>query len=105
MEYSKGIIGENLACNKALQEIIHLKFTTNMNGITKTNNDQPLNQTELQILKLICKQRTTKQIGDEMCMSVKNVERYREHLLNKTNADNMAGLVMYAMKNKLFPDL
>ncbi|MCG8321170.1 MAG: LuxR C-terminal-related transcriptional regulator [Cytophagales bacterium] len=76
-----------------------------MKGTTKTGNEESLSSIELQILKLICQQRTTKQIGDEMCMSVKNVERYREHLLNKTNADNMAGLVMYAMKNKLFPDL
>ena len=76
-----------------------------MNGTTKADNNKQLNPTELQILRLICQQRTTKQIGDEMCMSVKNVERYREHLLTKTNADNMAGLVMYAMKNKLFPDL
>ena len=76
-----------------------------MNGTTKTDKEEPLNKTELQILKLICQQRTTRQIGDEMCMSVKNVERYREHLLNKTNAENMAGLVMYAMKNRLFPDL
>ena len=88
-----------------MKEIIHLKFTTNMNGTTKTDNNEPLNQIELQILKLICQQRTTRQIGDEMCMSVKNVERYREHLLNKTNTENMAGLVVYAMKNRLFPDL
>ena len=72
---------------------------------TKTGDPEQLNPKELKILKLICQQHTSKEISKVLGIGVKSVEKYREHLLNKTNAENMAGLVMYAMKNKLFPDL
>lgn len=81
-----------------------------MKGTTKSDSlqnfdEEPLNQTELQVLKLICKQCTSREIGEIMDIGLKSVERHREHLLTKTNSKNTAGLVVYAIKYKLFPDI
>lgn len=81
-----------------------------MNGKTTLNNQRPndhgsFNKIELEILKLICLEYTSEEIGNELCMSIQNVSRYRGVLLTKTDSRNTAGLVKYAIQNKLFPDL
>ena len=60
-----------------------------------------LNQRELDILALICKEKTTREIGDELFLSPKTIEGYRKSLLEKTGAKNVAGLVLYAIKHGL----
>jgi DNA-binding NarL/FixJ family response regulator len=62
---------------------------------------ESLNQRELEVLMLICKERTTIQIAEELFLSPKTIEGYRKSLLEKTNTKNAAGLAIYAVKNGL----
>lgn len=62
---------------------------------------EELTQKELCILELICKQNTAGEIADQLNLSVRTIEGYRRKLLEKTKSKNMAGLVVYALKNKL----
>jgi DNA-binding CsgD family transcriptional regulator len=55
----------------------------------------------LEVLELICKQYTTKDIADKMFLSPRTVDSHRNNLLLKTDSKNVAGLVIYALKNKL----
>lgn len=50
---------------------------------------------------LIYKQHTTTEIADKLFLSSKTVEGHRNRLLQKTNARNTAGLVVFAFKNQL----
>lgn len=50
-------------------------------------------------LQLICEQKRTAEIADLMCVSERTVEGYRQELLEKTGAINVAGLVIFAIKN------
>ncbi|TCK67633.1 LuxR family two component transcriptional regulator [Winogradskyella wandonensis] len=56
---------------------------------------------ELDVLNLICRQYLTKDIGDRLGISPRTVEVHRNNLLLKTQSKNIAGLVIYALKNKL----
>jgi DNA-binding NarL/FixJ family response regulator len=49
-------------------------------------------------LLLICKGFSTKEIAGQLHLSVKTVENHRNHLLEKTAANNTASLVLYAAK-------
>lgn len=60
-----------------------------------------LKERELEFLKLACSERTYKDIADEMCLSPKTVENYREALFEKLNAKTRIGLVLYAIKEKI----
>lgn len=62
---------------------------------------ESLNQREIDILTLICQEKTTKQIADILFLSPKTIENYRKSLLEKTHAKNVAGLAIYAVKNGL----
>lgn len=60
-----------------------------------------LNDRESEILKLICAEHANTEIADKMCLSVRTVEGYRTKLFEKIGARNIAGLVIYAIKNKI----
>lgn len=56
---------------------------------------------EKEVLELICKQHTTNEIAEKLFISPRTVEGHRNNLLLKTEAKNIAGLVIYAIQNKL----
>lgn len=56
---------------------------------------------ELEFLKLACTEMTYKQIADEMYLSPKSIENYREALFSKLNVKTRIGLVLYAIKEKI----
>lgn len=60
-----------------------------------------LTRREVEVLSCICEQMTSKEIADKLFVSQKTVEGYRKVLMQKIGARNMAGLVMYAVKNKI----
>jgi DNA-binding NarL/FixJ family response regulator len=66
---------------------------------TGTSQEVNLSEKELTILKLMCEEKTTKEIADLVDISPRTVEAIRDKLKTKTGAKSMAGLVMYAVKN------
>ncbi len=61
-----------------------------------------LTQREKEILILICHQKSTKDISGILNISVRTVEDFRSNLLIKTQSQNIAGLVTYAIRNGIF---
>jgi len=61
--------------------------------------DVNLSDKEMRVLKLMCEEKTTKEIADIVDISPRTVEAIRDKLKTKTGAKSMAGLVMYAVKN------
>ncbi|CAN5589127.1 UvrY/SirA/GacA family response regulator transcription factor [soil metagenome] len=56
------------------------------------------------VLFLICYEFTTKEIADKLNVSEKSIEGYRTKLMEITNSKNIAGLVMFAVRNKIVDD-
>ena len=56
---------------------------------------------ELEVLQLICKQKSTVEIGEKLFISPRTVEGHRNNLLLKTESKNIAGLVVYAIQNQI----
>ncbi len=60
--------------------------------------DVHLTEKEITILKLMCEEKSTKEIADMVDLSPRTVEAIRDKLKSKTGVKSMAGLVMYAVK-------
>jgi DNA-binding NarL/FixJ family response regulator len=60
--------------------------------------DVQLSDKEITILKLMCEEKSTKEIADMVDLSPRTVEAIRDKLKTKTGVKSMAGLVMYAVK-------
>nr|WP_315158893.1 response regulator transcription factor [uncultured Flavobacterium sp.] len=56
---------------------------------------------ELEVLQLICKQKSTVEIGEKLFISPRTVEGHRNNLLLKTESKNIAGLVVFAIQHEL----
>ena len=72
------------------------------NKKTKSNFDSNfLSPREIEVLKLICTQKSTVEIAEQLFISPRTVEGHRNNLLLKTESRNIAGLVVYAVQNEI----
>lgn len=57
---------------------------------------------EKEIICLICRQFSNKEISAALHLSIRTIEGYRERILQKTDARNTAGIVIYAIKHNIY---
>jgi DNA-binding NarL/FixJ family response regulator len=62
---------------------------------------ETLTQREREILKLIAEGYKNKEIADDLCISVKTVEKHRANLMEKLNLHNVQALTTYAIERGL----
>ena len=65
------------------------------------NYGNVLSEREIEILRLITKQKTAKEIGESLFITQRTVEGHKNNLFVKTGAKNIAGLVIYAIQNHI----
>jgi DNA-binding NarL/FixJ family response regulator len=63
------------------------------------SDDEGLTEREVDVLKLICQQKTAKEIGDLLFITQRTAEGHKNNLFAKTGAKNIAGLVIYAIQH------
>lgn len=96
----KAVAKDGIYFNNRVSKAL-LKGLSRTNAPHATNLGESLNQRELEVLSLICREYTTAQIGEELFLSQKTIEGYRKSLLEKTQTKNVAGLAVFAVKNRL----
>lgn len=89
----------NALTNKAL--LTNLKTKNNMTPQKVAQAEANLNDKEVLILKLMCEEKSTKEIADIVELSPRTVEAIRDKLKVKTGAKSTAGLILYAVKNNI----
>ncbi|MCW3808052.1 response regulator transcription factor [Plebeiibacterium marinum] len=78
----------------------------NMQNIEQTlveekKNLLQLTNKESELLTLICKGLTNKELADKLFLSTKTIESNKAKLMRKTGAKNNASLIIWAIKNKI----
>jgi DNA-binding NarL/FixJ family response regulator len=58
-----------------------------------------ITERELTFLKLVCTEKTYKEIAEEMFVSPRTVDSYRDSLFEKLGISSRVGLVLFAIKN------
>jgi DNA-binding NarL/FixJ family response regulator len=76
---------------KILTSVIHP-------GQEKDTVTQEITKRELQILKLLAEEHTTREISEQLFISFRTVENHRYSLLQKLDVKNTVGLVKVALK-------
>jgi DNA-binding NarL/FixJ family response regulator len=67
------------------------------NHRTYKKNNIRLTSREAELLQLIAEGHVNKQIAAELSLSIKTVEKHRQHLMEKLNIHEIAGLTRYAI--------
>jgi DNA-binding NarL/FixJ family response regulator len=65
----------------------------------QTRHVLTLNDRELEFLKLACTECTYKEIAEQMYLSPRTIDGYRDTLFEKLNVKTRVGLVLYAIRN------
>jgi len=60
-----------------------------------------ITEREKEVLILISQELSTQEIADKLFISPRTVDTHRKHLLEKTNAKNVVGLIRFAFENNL----
>ena len=82
--------------------IIHENIISSSGKRIKSDLDKKLlSKREIDVLELICAQKTTSEIAEKLFISPRTVEGHRNNLLLKTQSKNVAGLVIYGIQKKL----
>ena len=89
----------NSLTNKAL--LTNLKQRNVVTPQKLMQQEANLNDKETLILKLMCEEKSTKEIADMVDLSPRTVEAIRDKLKVKTGAKSTAGLIMYAVRHKI----
>ena len=88
----------SLASNPSLiRQIAQSKFDP-----FKLRQATALSERELQIIQLICEEKTSQQIGDTLYISARTVETHKQNIYHKIGVSSIAGLVVYAIRNGIF---
>jgi len=89
----------NALTNKALLNNLKQKNVVTPQKLMQ--QEAQLNDKETLILKLMCEEKSTKEIADMVDLSPRTVEAIRDKLKVKTGAKSTAGLIMYAVKHNI----
>lgn len=92
--HENGYYFNNLV-NKALLKKLVLKG----NLKPSFNQNVELTEREMEVLKLICEEKTASEMAKEIFLSPRSVEGIRQRLIEKIGVRNTAGLVMFAVKS------
>lgn len=111
---AKGFVLKNSGFNELHDAIIEVakggswfstellqKIIVNLSSKSRKTNIPELSDRELEILHLICESLTNEEIAKRINLSYDTVKWHRANILTKTGCSNTAGLVIYAIKNKL----
>ncbi len=87
--------------NESVMQVINECATQIQKNSKLILEENFLTSREKEVLELICKQFNTQEIADKIFISPRTVEGHRTNLLLKTDCKNIAGLVVYAIQNKI----
>lgn len=84
-----------------LKAIKGLHNSSTKNEMKTVFDEEFITPREKEILELICRQLTSQEIAEKLFISKRTVEVHRKNLLEKAQVKNIAGLVIFAIKNDL----
>lgn len=87
--------------NDLIMSIIHEGLIFGSKKTKSSFDDEYLTTREKEVLELVCQQFSTIEIAEKLCISPRTVDGHRNNLLLKTESKNIAGLVVYAIQNKV----
>lgn len=64
-------------------------------------NEETLSTREIDVVKLICQEKTNQEIAEILFLSPRTVESHRQRILDKIGAKNTVGIVIYAVINNI----
>jgi len=93
--------GDNFYCKDTTVKLAKLLAYSNFMPIRQKN--KPIfSEKEIAIIRLICKEYSSQEIAEQLNLSIRTIDSYRKNILKKMNVKNATGIVIYAIKHKIY---
>lgn len=95
------------AINKVVENDLHFQRGTPV-AIRKAILDEDFcllaefSKQEKAIIQCICEDKTSQEIAETLCLSVRTVDWYRRAILDKMNVKSPVGIIKYAISNQFY---
>ena len=93
--------GKTFLCKK-ISKVVFSEYVGMVTNSKKKNIDG-LTSREREVLQLVAEGNTTKEIAAVLKLSTKTIDSHREHIMEKLEIRNIAGLTKYAIREGLTP--
>jgi DNA-binding NarL/FixJ family response regulator len=92
--------GKEYFCREARNHIIHRVFPEEEHPRLIVANTG-FSAKEIEIIRLICQQKTAREISSQVYLSERTVEQYRSNISRRIGARNVAGIIRFALQNHI----
>ncbi|HEY4334659.1 MAG TPA: response regulator transcription factor [Puia sp.] len=92
--------GKEYFCREARNHIIHRVFPEEEHPRLIVANTG-FSAKEIEIIRLICQQKTAREISGQVYLSERTVEQYRSNISRRIGARNVAGIIRFALQNHI----
>lgn len=92
----KGFYYSDLVSGKLMHAINQIDEEPSLKSLVK------LTDREIKFLQMACTELSYKEIADQLCVSPRTVDGYRDALFEKLEIRSRVGLVLYAIKNGIY---
>jgi RNA polymerase sigma factor (sigma-70 family) len=97
----KNVMGGKSYLSPGVSEKIIEGYLEGKESTRSLSSWESLSQREREVLKLIAEGYKNKEIAEELCISLKTVEKHRANLMKKLDLHNAAALTVYAVDRGL----
>ncbi len=101
LEAIKIVLNGKVFLSKSIEEVMMDDLVRQIRNGEMEKNTGPLTAREREVLQLIAEGKTSRESADILCVSVSTVDTHRKKIMDKLSVHNTAGLVKYAIKNKI----
>jgi len=95
------VVAKGYYLNNFVNRILLKRSHAKTKNVTVPSASTEINDKEKEVLRYICMEFTSQEIGDKMSVSSRTIETIKERLMERFGVKNTAGLVFYAVKNEL----
>jgi len=93
--------GEEYLGKLISSSILKSYIKKSFSGFDKTDREEPLTSREKEIIEMIGKGFSNKEIADKLFISIRTVDSHKNHIMCKLKLKTTAELIIYGIKNKI----
>jgi DNA-binding NarL/FixJ family response regulator len=88
-------------CNHTSRKLTKMIAESSFNPNKRASKPE-FSEREISVMRFICQELSNREIALQLKLSVRTIEGYRERIQEKISARNTAGIVVYAIKNRIY---
>jgi DNA-binding NarL/FixJ family response regulator len=88
-------------CNHTSRKLTKMIADSSFNPNRRAPKPE-FSEREISVMRFICQELSNREIALQLKLSVRTIEGYRERIQEKISARNTAGIVVYAIRNRIY---